>query len=208
MSSPTRTSSTAPTASAARYGGWHKVTSPGIGPLGLAGTIAGISGLVAAFLVGSLVSPVAGLVLAVLTVAGLVPLVVHARDGRTGYGWAGARLGSVGPGRVGGRATPRRCSAGGSRWAGRGPAHTGAAGPFPAARVIVPLWDEVGVLRTRANRWTVLLECPIDSAALVDPDTLAGWTQAWGHGWPPCRMKPTFTPPPSPSSPTPTPDRR
>ena len=40
---------TQPTPAPARYGGWHKVTSPGIGPLGLAGTIAGISGLVLAF---------------------------------------------------------------------------------------------------------------------------------------------------------------
>ena len=182
MSFPTRTSSTAPTASAARYGGWHKVTSPGIGPLGLAGTIAGISGLVAAFLVGSLVSPVAGLVLAVFTVAGLVPLVVHARDGRTGYGWAGARLG-FGWARARGRSRYTPAMLGGRvamGWSGPCPT-PGLLARSQLRGVIVPLWDEVGVLRTRANRWTVLLECPIDSAALVDPDTLAGWTEAWGH---------------------------
>jgi hypothetical protein len=169
-------------ATQARYSGWHKVTSPGIGPLGLAGTIAGISGLVAAFLVGSLVSPVLGLVLAVLTVAGLVPLVVHARDGRTGYGWAAARIG-FGWARARGRSRYTPAMLGGRvamGWSGPSPA-PGLLARSQLRGVIVPLWGEVGVLRTRANRWTVLLECPVPSADLVDPDTLAGWTEAWGH---------------------------
>ena len=169
-------------ATQARYSGWHKVTSPGIGPLGLAGTIAGISGLVLAFLVGSLGAPVAGLVLAVLTVAGLLPLVVRARDGRTGYGWAGARIG-FGWARARGRSRYTPAMLGGRvamGWSGPSPA-PGLLARSQLRGVIVPLWDEVGVLRTRANRWTVCLECPVDSAALVDPDTLAGWTEAWGH---------------------------
>ena len=145
----------------ARYSGWHKVTSPGIGPLGLAGTIAGISGLVLAFLVGSLGAPVAGLVLAVLTVAGLLPLVVRARDGRTGYGWAGARIG-FGWARARGRSRYTPAMLGGRvamGWSGPSPA-PGLLARSQLRGVIVPLWDEVGVLRTRANRWTVLPGVP------------------------------------------------
>ena len=40
---------TSPVEAEQRYGGWHKLTSPGIGRLGLAGTAAGIGGLVLAF---------------------------------------------------------------------------------------------------------------------------------------------------------------
>ena len=173
---------TKPTPTEAHYGGWHKVTSPGIGRLGLAGTVLGIAGLVVAFLVGSLASPLAGLVLAALTILGLLPLVARTRDARTGYGWAGARLGfgwanargrtRYTPALLGGRT--------GMGWSGPSPA-PGLLARSQLRGVIVPLWGEVGVLRTRANRWTVLLECPVDSAGLVDPDTLAGWTEAWGH---------------------------
>lgn len=67
-----------------RYGGWHRVTSPGIGRLGLAGTILGIAGLVLSFIVATLTSAPAGLVVAVLTVVALLPLVLAAPDGRTG----------------------------------------------------------------------------------------------------------------------------
>jgi hypothetical protein len=176
------TDTPSPSPAAARYSGWYEVTSPGIGPLGLVGTIAGITGLVAAFLVGTLATPVAGLVLAVVTVAGLLPLAVHARDGRTGYGWLAARVGfSWARARGRSRYTPAllggRVAMG---WSGPSPA-PGLLARSQLRGVIVPLWGEVGVLRTRANRWTVLLECPVPSADLVDPDTLAGWTEAWGH---------------------------
>ncbi len=165
----------------ARHGGWHRVTSPGIGRLGLAGTIAGIAGLVVSFLVGSLAAPAAGLVLAALTVLGLVPLVLTARDGRTGYGWAAARVG-FGWARRRGRTRYTPAMLGGLTglgWSGPSPA-PGLLARSQLRGVVVPLWGEVGVLRTRANRWTVLLECPVEGAGLVDPGTLAGWTQAWG----------------------------
>ena len=180
MTVTTRTS--AGTDQPARYSGWHTVSSPGIGPLGLLGTVAGVGGLVLAFLVGSVADPVAGLVLAALTVLGLVPLLVRSRDGRTGYGWAGARTG-FGWARLRGRTRYSPALLGGRTgmgWSGPSPT-PGLLARSRLRGVVVPLWGEVGVLRTRANRWTVLLECPVDGAALVDPATLNGWTEAWGH---------------------------
>jgi hypothetical protein len=47
--------------------------------------------------------------------------------------------------------------------------------------VVVPLWGEVGVLRTRADRWSVLLAVPVESAALVEPATLVQWSEGWGQ---------------------------
>ena len=161
---------TKPTPAEARYGGWHKVTSPGIGRLGLAGTVLGIAGLVVAFLVGSLASPLAGLVLAALTILGLLPLVARTRDARTGYGWAGARLG-FGWAKARGRTRYTPALLGGRTgmgWSGPSPA-PGLLARSQLRGVIVPLWGEVGVLRTRANRWTVLLECPVDSAGAGRP---------------------------------------
>jgi hypothetical protein len=177
------TGSTRPTAPPERrYGGWHRVTSPGIGPLGLAGTVVGIGGLVVAFVVGSLSSAAAGLVLAVLTLVLLLPLTLTTRDGRTGYGALAARLG-FGWARTRGRATYSPALMGaetGLGWSGPSPA-PGLLARSQLRSVVVPLWGQVGVLRTRANRWTVLLHCPVEGAALVDPDTLESWTSAWGH---------------------------
>ncbi len=158
------------------------MASPGIGRLGLAGTLAGIGGLVVAFIAGTLASPTAGLLLATLVVVGLLPLVLTARDGRTGYAYTAARVGH-GWARRRGRTRYTPALLGGRTglgWSGPSPAP----GLLARARlrgVVIPLWGEVGVLRTRADRWSVLLEAPVDGAALVDEHTLTGWAQAWGH---------------------------
>jgi hypothetical protein len=165
----------------ARYGGWHKVASPGIGRLGLAGSVAGVAGLVLAFLVGTLAAPAAGLVVAALTVAGLLPLAATARDGRTWYAAAGAAVGHGWARRRGRtRYRPALLPGSGLGWSGPSPA-PGLLARSQLRTVVVPLWGEVGVLRTRANRWTVLLECPVEGSALVDPATLDSWTRAWGR---------------------------
>jgi hypothetical protein len=180
MSAPTTALTT--TVPAPRYGGWHQVASPGVGPFGLFATVAGIAGLVAAFLAGTVAGPVVGLLLAVAAVAGVAPLVVHTRDGRTGYGAAAARVG-FGWARLRRRSRYTPAMLGGRvamGWSGPCPT-PGLLARSQLRGVIVPLWEEVGVLRTRANRWTVLFECPVPTADLVDPDTLAGWTESWGH---------------------------
>lgn len=173
---------TSPVEAERRYGGWHKVTSPGIGRLGLAGTAAGIGGLVLAFTTGTLAGPAAGLAMAALTLLGLLPLVLTTGDGRTGYGWAAARIGFGWAHRRGRtQYSPALLDGGtGMGWSGPSPA-PGLLARSRLRGVVVPLWGEVGVLRTRANRWTVLLQCPVEGAALVDPGTLAAWTEAWGH---------------------------
>jgi hypothetical protein len=172
----------APEEPAVRYGGWHRVTSPGIGPLGLAGTVMGIGGLVVAFVTGTLASPSAGLVLAIMVGLGLLPLALTTRDGRNGYAYTAARLGHGWARRRGRtRYTPNLLGGRtGLGWSGPSPA------PGPLARaqlrgVIVPIWGEVGVLRSRSDRWSVLLDCPVDGAALVDEGTLTTWADQWGH---------------------------
>ncbi|MGB7963991.1 MAG: SCO6880 family protein, partial [Propionicimonas sp.] len=166
----------------ARYGGWHPVTSPGIGRLGLASSLLGVAGLVCAFVVGTLLTPTAGLIVAVLVVVAVVPLVLRGRDGRSGYAAAGARLAHRWARRRGRtRYTPALLGGRkGMGWSGPCPA-PGLLARAQLRGVVVPLWGEVGVLRTRADRWSVLLAVPVEPAALVDPNTLAAWSEGWGQ---------------------------
>ncbi len=165
-----------------RYGGWHPVTSPGIGRLGLAPSLLGVTGLVAAFVVGTLVSALAGFVVAATVVLAVLPLLIRTREGRSGYAALAARA-AHGWARRHGRTTyspALLAGASGLGWSGPCPA-PGLLARAQLRGVVVPLWGEIGVLRTRTDRWSVLLGVSVDSAALVDPQTLDGWAQGWGQ---------------------------
>ena len=64
------------------YGNWRKPVSPGIGRLGMLGTLILLSGLVATAL-AMMISLIAGTVVAVLVAVGLTPLLIQDRHGRT-----------------------------------------------------------------------------------------------------------------------------
>ena len=64
------------------YGNWRRPTSPGLGPLGLAGTVIFLGGLILT-VIATMLSLLAGAVVGGLCFCSLVPLVIRGPDGRT-----------------------------------------------------------------------------------------------------------------------------
>lgn len=160
--------------------GGHAITSPGIGRFGLIGTVSGVSGIMLAFLFAQVAGLGPGLVVLILTIAGLLPL-IYSREGRNGYAVLTAWLGFTWASRSGSNTyTPALL-----------PSSTGLgiAGPTPVPGLLarsqlrslnVALYGPVGLLRTRANRWSVMLSCSVDGGQLIDPGMLNLWVSNWG----------------------------
>ncbi|GAA4998041.1 hypothetical protein GCM10023205_84780 [Yinghuangia aomiensis] len=160
------------------YGNWRKPTSPGIGRLGLAGTLALFGGTILAIVV-MFVSWIGAMAVGVLVGFSLVPLLMRDRHGRNGLQWATARVSwqrgkmrgehlyRSGPlGRIdlgtcklpGLSATSRLCEAQDAY--GR-----------PFALLTVPA----------TNHHTVVLTCNADGASLVDDEQIDTWVAYWGQ---------------------------
>ncbi len=161
------------------YGNWRLPTRPGLGPLGLAGSVLLLGGLILTLLT-ALISWIAAVTVGVLITALTVPLAIRTVDGRSGFtvlavraGWAWRRtLGAdtyiSGPlsRDPAGRFTPPGLLAGTEMLEGRDVYNR----PF-------------GVLHDQATgTFTVALECDPDGGALVDPEQADTWVACWG-GW-------------------------
>jgi hypothetical protein len=160
------------------YGNWRKPSSPGIGRLGLIGTMILMVGLMIVTLI-AMVSPLLGLISAVVLGLGLLPLVIQDQLGRSALqlitarvawwwgrsrGWHLYRSGPLGitpygsyrlPGLL---ATSRLVEARDSY--GR-----------PFALVVIP----------STRHYTAVFECNADGAALVDQKQVDTWVAYWGH---------------------------
>jgi hypothetical protein len=158
------------------YGNWRLPARPGIGPLGLIGTMLLLGGMILAMLT-ALVSWVAAIGVASCAAALTVPLTIRTTDGRHGFaviasraGWTWRRVcGQTahlsGP-LTGSRFTPPGLLAHAEVLEGR----DAYARPF-------------GVIRdTGVNTFTVVLECDPDGGALVDGEQVDAWVACWG-GW-------------------------
>ncbi|HXL95698.1 MAG TPA: SCO6880 family protein [Streptosporangiaceae bacterium] len=171
---PDTTTTTRPT-----YGNWRLPSRPGIGPLGLLGTIVLLGGLIT-ILLAALLSWIAAVAALVLVAGVTIPLAIRTADGRSGItiaavraGWAARRITGrdtymSGPlsREPGGRFTPPGLLAGTVMLEGRDVYHR----PF-------------GVLHDqRLNTFTIVLECDPDGAALVDTEQVDTWVASWG-GW-------------------------
>ncbi|MEY2242501.1 SCO6880 family protein [Streptomyces sp. SAS_267] len=159
------------------YGNWRRPRRPGLGPLGLLGTVVAFGGLLVALL-ASLVSLSAAIVVLVPVALFLAPLALRTVDGRNVYQVLAIRIGWA-----------RRKSSG---------SHTYLSGPLskrPGGRYQPP-----GLLaRTRMHEgrdaynrsfgvlhhpgrglYTVVLACEPDGGSLVDPAQIDIWVASWG----------------------------
>jgi hypothetical protein len=169
------------TASAARpsYGNWRLPSRPGIGPLGLLGTVLLLGGLILALLT-ALVSWIAALCIGVLIAAAVIPLAVRTADGRSGFTVMAIRAGWI----------RRRVT--GQTTVVTGPLSREPGGRFRPPGLLAPLQmlkgrdayhRPFGVLHDpRLNTFTLALQCDPDGGALVDAEQVDTWVACWG-GW-------------------------
>lgn len=160
------------------YGNWRKPVSPGIGRLGLAGTVILMVGLMIITMI-AMVSTRASLIGVGVLAVTMVPLVVQDRHGRTALQGLTARL---------------------NWWWGRSQGwHLYRSGPLSviphgscrlpgllAASRLVEGRDSYGrpfalVVLPSRKHYTVVFECNADGAALVDPEQIDAWVAHWGH---------------------------
>jgi hypothetical protein len=158
------------------YGNWRLPRQPGIGPLGLVGTMVLLGGIVLA-LVMALVSWIAAIGVAACVAAVTVPLAIRTIDGRSGFAVLVARVSWL--------------------WRRLTGESIFVSGPLTGQRFTPPglLADlemaegrdvynrRVGVLHDRrSGTYTVVLGCDPDGGALVDGDQVDAWVASWG-GW-------------------------
>ncbi|GAA2148873.1 SCO6880 family protein [Actinomadura napierensis] len=161
------------------YGNWRKPRTPGIGKLGLLGTLILMGGMAATVISMMFFGIIPALVVAVAVVVVLTPLVVQDRHGRTALQAATARI-AWWRGRSGGQHLYRS-----------GPLGIAARGSYRlpgllAASKVVDAQDSYGqpfamVVLPQVGHYTVVLECGADGAALVDADQVDTWVAHWGQ---------------------------
>jgi hypothetical protein len=159
------------------YGNWRKPTSPGIGTLGLAGTIVMFGGLVLT-VIGMMISLIIGAVILVLVLIALAPLFFRDRYGRTMLQGLIARF-AWNRGRSAGqhiyRSGPLGLTAAGSF---RLPGLAAASSVFEAEDAYGRPFGLIEVPST--GHFTAVFECGADGASLVDTDQVDTWVAYWG----------------------------
>jgi hypothetical protein len=158
------------------YGNWRLPGRPGIGPLGLFGTMLLLGGVVLA-LVTALVSWIAAIGVAASVAALTVPLAIRTIDGRSGFAVLATRVSWL-----------RRRLAGDTSFV---------SGPLTGQRFTPPgllaglemaegrdVYNRrFGVMHDRrSGTCTVALACDPDGGALVDGEQVDTWVAGWG-GW-------------------------
>ncbi|MGW7002835.1 SCO6880 family protein [Streptomyces sp. NPDC054933] len=159
------------------YGNWRKPTSPGLGNLGLAGTIVLLGGLVLT-VIAMMLSLVAGVIMLGLVGIMLAPLFFRDRHGRTMLQRAIARIG-FSRGRSAGQHIYRS-----------GPLGLTAFGSFrlpglAAASTVHEAHDSYGrpfglIEVPSTGHYSTVFACGADGAALVDADQVDTWVAYWG----------------------------
>jgi hypothetical protein len=160
------------------YGNWRKPTSPGIGGLGLAGTIVLFGGLLLVIFSMAL-SWLFALVVGVLFSLALVPLLMRDKHGRNGLQWGTARA-SWAKGVTTGQHLYR------SGPLGRVPLGTCKLPGLLAGSKLYDAHDAYGrpfalIHVPSTNHHTVVITCNADGASLVDPLQVETWVAYWGH---------------------------
>jgi len=159
------------------YGNWRLPARPGIGPLGLLGTVLMLGGLIAALLI-ALISWVAALAVAVAVAAMTVPLAIRTMDGRSGLTITATRAGWA----------VRKIT--GSTVTVAGPLSREPGGQFRPPGLLRDLEllegrdaynRRFGVVHDkRLGTYSIVLDCDPDGGALVDPDQVDTWVACWG----------------------------
>ncbi|MGC5562541.1 SCO6880 family protein [Streptomyces sp. FR-108] len=160
------------------YGNWRRPRRPGLGPLGLIGTVVVFGGIVVDLML-SLISLQVTLVAVVLQVLFLLPLTARTQDGRNMYQLMALRISWY-----------NRKSKGSATYVS-GPLSARPGGRFrpPGLLNRVRLeegrdaYDQpFGVVHHRSrNLYTIVLGCEPDGGSLVDPDQVDTWVASWGQ---------------------------
>ncbi|WP_314411276.1 SCO6880 family protein [Streptomyces sp. DSM 40484] len=160
------------------YGNWRRPRRPGLGPLGLIGTVVVFGGIVVDLML-SLISLQVTLVAVVLQVLFLLPLTARTQDGRNMYQVLALRISWF-----------NRKSKGSATYVS-GPLSARPAGRFrpPGLLNRVKLEEgrdaygqPFGVVHHRSrNLYTIVLGCEPDGGSLVDPDQVDTWVASWGQ---------------------------
>lgn len=161
------------------YGNWRRPLSPGLGNLGLVGTILVFAGVLVliVFMTFRLLIPALIWTLTVGIV--LLSLMVKNQHGQTGLQRVAAR--------VGWRRTKRR----GSHLYRSGPLGQARWGTFQLPGLLAPTTlteaqDSYGrpfaiLAMPQVQHYSVALECEPDGASLVNPQQIDSWVAQWGH---------------------------
>ncbi|MEU6478965.1 SCO6880 family protein [Streptomyces sp. NPDC047017] len=159
------------------YGNWRRPRRPGLGPLGLLGTVVAFGGLLVALL-ASLVSLAAAIVVLVPTALFLAPLALRTADGRNVYQVLALRIGWM------------RRKANGSTTYVSGPLSRRPGGRFQPPGLLArtkmhegrDAYDRpFGVIHHPGrNLYTLVLACEPDGGSLVDPQQVDVWVASWG----------------------------
>jgi hypothetical protein len=159
------------------YGNWRRPRRPGLGPLGLLGTVVAFGGLLVALL-ASLVSLAAAIVVLVPTCLFLAPLALRTADGRNVYQLLALRIGWM------------KRKANGSTTYVSGPLSRRPGGRFQPPGLLArtrmyegrDAYDRpFGVIHHPGrNLYTLVLACEPDGGSLVDPQQVDIWVASWG----------------------------
>jgi hypothetical protein len=159
------------------YGNWRRPRRPGLGPLGLLGTVVAFGGLLVALL-ASLVSLQMAIAVLVPTSLFLAPLALRTVDGRNVYQVLAVRIGWI------------RRKANGSTTYVSGPLSRRPGGRFqpPGLLARTKMYEgrdaydrPFGVIHHPGrNLYTVVLGCEPDGGSLVDPEQVDIWVASWG----------------------------
>jgi hypothetical protein len=159
------------------YGNWRRPRRPGLGPLGLLGTVVAFGGLLVALL-ASLVSLMAAIAVLVPVGLFLAPLALRTVDGRNVYQVLAVRIGWM------------KRKANGSHTYVSGPLSKRPGGRFqpPGLLARTKMYEgrdaynrSFGVLHHPGRGlYTVVLACEPDGGSLVDPQQVDIWVASWG----------------------------
>lgn len=159
------------------YGNWRRPRRPGLGPLGLLGTVVAFGGLVVVLL-ASLISLAAAITVLVPLALFVGPLALRTADGRNVYQMVAVRIGWM------------KRKANGSHTYVSGPLSRRTGGHFspPGMLARVKMLEgsdaygrSFGVLHHPGrNLYTIVLACEPDGGSLVDPQQVDIWVASWG----------------------------
>ncbi|UGQ13509.1 hypothetical protein LO772_07850 [Yinghuangia sp. ASG 101] len=160
------------------YGNWRKPSSPGIGRLGLGGSLLVLAAL-GLVIVTMMVSTMLALFIAVVATMAVVPLMMRDKHGRSGLQWVGSRLAWL----WGSSQGQHLYQAG---VLGRIP---GSVSPLPGIGATLELFEAedaygqpFALTHCPATRtYTVVLETSADGASLVDSEQVDLWVAHWGR---------------------------
>lgn len=160
------------------YGNWRKPTSPGLGKLGIGGSLVVLGGMIV-IVVAMMVSLMLAVVATLVVVVAVAPLMIRDPHGRNGFQWLGSRTAWF-RGLTLGQHLYR------SGPIGQVPGRTCRLPGVLAGLTVRDFTDAYGapfalISNPATDQHSVVLSCSADGASLVDPVQVDTWVAYWGQ---------------------------